>query len=80
MWIALTRTAADAYVKMADDYDLHFRNMETQMEINKIWLLTLVLETVQCTCNGNGIHENETQKSKFYYQLLFWLGSTEETN
>lgn len=69
MWIALTRTAADAYVNLADDFDLHFINKETEM--NKFWLLTLVLETVQCTCNGNGTHENETQQNSIIIYIYF---------
>lgn len=63
-WFALARTAEEAYVHWADDVDLDFVILLTEM--NKIWLMTFVLRLVTGT-----EHITTTTTTKRLYSLFF---------
>lgn len=69
-WLARARTATDMLFNMANGVDLDFVQLNT--DLNKIWLLILVLLTVQFACFANETHENETQNKAIF---IFKWGS-----
>lgn len=71
IWFALARTAEDAYVHWADDVDLDFVILLTEM--NKIWLMTFVLRLVQGTrvTVTEHITQQQNKKQKKYDCIHF---------
>lgn len=64
-WFARARTATDMLFNMANGIDVDFVQLNTDM--NKIWLLILVLLTVQFACYANETHENETHNNAILF-------------